>query len=571
MLSGIGISPGIVLAKAKVKKEHNIEIIRESIKDINAEIDRFHEAIECSKKQIKEVRDKTLAEIGEKEARIFDAHELILEDVTFTDQVINKIKDCLINSESAIKEVSNNFIAIFNNMDDAYMKEKASDIKDVTERVIYNLLGIEQCDFNSMTEEVIVVSKDLTPSDTASFNKDKVLGFITEFGGKTSHTAILARTLEIPAVTGINDLLQKIKDDDFLIIDGNSGQVIVNPDNEVIKEYEKKKSEYEKQLLVYKKYKDKKTISKDGINVELVANIGMPSDIKGVLNNGAEGIGLFRTEFLFMDRDRLPTEEEQFQAYKEVVQKMGDKPVVIRTIDIGGDKEVPYLCLPAEMNPFLGYRAIRMCLDRQDMFRTQLRALLRASNYGNLKIMFPMISNIDEIQEAKKILEEIRVDLRNNGILFNENIEIGMMIEIPSAAIMSDIFAKEVDFFSIGSNDLIQYTVAVDRGNDKIASLYDEFNPAVLRLINTIIKNAHNEGIWVGMCGEAASNTELIPILLAMGLDEFSMNASSLLQARYLISQLSVNDIKQELPQILQMQKGKQIQKYISKITNIRK
>ncbi|GMQ58940.1 phosphoenolpyruvate--protein phosphotransferase [Vallitalea sediminicola] len=566
MLNGIGISPGIVLAKAKVKKENNIEIIKESIQDINAEIDRFRKAIECSKIQIKEVRNKTLAEIGEKEARIFDAHELILEDITFTDGVVNKIKDCLMNSEAAIKEVSDGFISIFNNMDDAYMKEKASDIKDVSDRVIYNLLGIEQCDFESMTEEVIIVSKDLTPSDTASFNKDKVRGFITEFGGKTSHTAILARTLEIPAVTGINDLLQNIEDDDFLIIDGNTGKVIVNPDNEIIQEYEDKKSDYEKELLVYKKYKDKKTISKDGINVELVANIGMPSDIKGVLDNGAEGIGLFRTEFLFMDRDKLPTEEEQFQAYKEVILNMKNKPVVIRTIDIGGDKEVPYLNLPTEMNPFLGYRAIRMCLDRQDMFRTQLRALLRASNYGNLKIMFPMISNMDEIQEAKKILAEIKVELNNNKLLFNKNIEIGMMIEIPSAAIMSDVFAKEVDFFSIGSNDLIQYTVAVDRGNDKIANLYDEFNPAVLRLINLIIKNAHEEGIWVGMCGEAASNTELIPILLAMGLDELSMNASSLLQARYLISKVSINDIKKELPQILKMKKGKQIQKFISKI-----
>lgn len=565
MLNGIGISPGIVFAKVKVKKEKHVEITKNDIKDIDGEVNRFRQAIEYSKMQIKEIRSKTSELIGEKEAKIFDAHELILEDVAFTDEIINKIKACSINSEAAIDEISNNFISIFNNMDDPYMKEKASDIKDVSKRVVSNLLGIEQWDFDSITGQVIIVSEELTPSDTANFHKDKVLGFITEFGGKTSHTAILAKTLGIPAVTGIKDILGNIVDGDLVIVDGNCGKVIVNPDDEIIETYKEIKEKYEKQSLIYKEYKDKETITKDGINVDLVANIGIPSDVEEVIDNGAEGIGLFRSEFLFMERDKLPTEKEQLEAYKEVVENMGNKPVVIRTIDIGGDKDIPYLDLPGEMNPFLGYRAIRMCLDRQEMFKTQLRALLRASNYGNLKIMFPMISNIDELHEAKKILNETKEDLENDGLAYDKDIEIGMMIEVPSAAIMSDVFAKEVDFFSIGSNDLIQYTVAVDRGNEKILDLYDEFNPAVLRLIHSVIKNAHEEGIWVGMCGEAASNIKLIPILLAMGLDEFSMNSCSLLQARYYISQLSVKELEQDLPLLLKLKNSEAIKDFINK------
>lgn len=563
MLQGIGISQGIIFGKASTMIKEKINNDKKSITNVHEEIDRFIDAIACSKKQIIEIARKTKETIGENEAKIFEAHALILEDAMLIDGIKDKISQEMVNAEYAVVEVAGQFIAIFDSMDDAYMKEKSADIKDVSERIIRNLLGIEEWDMAATDDQVIIVAEDLTPSDTALLDKNKVLGFVTAVGGKTSHTAILARILEIPAISGIPNILTEVHNGDELILDGGEGIVIINPSPEQIRMYKEKKKEYDNQLLLYEKYLNKQSITKDGKEVEIVSNIGLPDDTDKVIANGAEGVGLFRTEFLFMNRNSLPTEQEQYEAYKEVAMKLEGKPVVIRTLDIGGDKEVDYLNMQTELNPFLGYRAIRLCLDRKEIFRTQLRALLRASAHGNIKIMFPMISNVLELREAKQMLQEAREALTKEGIMYSNGIEVGMMIEVPSAAMMSDLLAKEVDFFSIGTNDLIQYMVAVDRGNEKIAHLYDEFNPGVLRIIKLVIDNAHNASIWVGMCGEAASNPYMVPLLLAMGLDEFSVCPSDTLKLRYMMSKLSVEDIRTKLDDLLMMAEGPAIEKYM--------
>lgn len=562
-MKGIGTSPGIALGHVIVYKEPEIAVTKEQVQDIDKEIDRLEKAIKIGIKQIENLYEKTLKNVGKEEAEIFNAHKMMIEDPEFIGDVKETIKSQEVNAEWAVKNTADKYIEMFENIEDEYLRERALDLKDVSKRLLRILLDIETMDLGSLEEESIIVAEDLTPSDTAQMNKDMVLGFVTELGGKTSHTSIMARTLEIPAVSGLKDITNKVKNGDFIIIDGKEGIVLLNPSEEEIKTYEQKKRDYKEFQLKLKDMKGKESISKDGVKVEIAANIGTPKDVDKVIENDGEGIGLYRTEFLYMDSKTLPTEEEQFEAYKIVAERLEGKPVVIRTLDVGGDKDIPYLDLPEEMNPFLGYRAIRLCLDRTDIFKTQLRALLRASAFGNVKIMFPMISSIQEIRDAKKILEEAKEELRKENIPFDENIEVGIMVEIPAAAVHSDIFAKEVDFFSIGTNDLIQYTLAVDRGNQDISYLYNQYHPGVLKLIKMTIENGHKEGIWVGMCGEAAGDEKLIPLLLGMGLDEFSMSSSSMLRARWIINNTSKREIESMLDEILSLPTAEDVEKFI--------
>lgn len=562
-MNGIGVSPGIVLGKALVYSQPEIIINKQNVKLIDNEIDKLDKAIEKGLGEIEKLYKETLNTVGKKEAEIFNAHKSMIKDPDYIDSIKAKIKDENINVELAVKEVSNHYISIFENIKDEYLKERSLDIKDVCQRLLRILAGVESINLSKITEEYIIVAEDLTPSDLAQMNKKKVQGITTENGGKNSHTSIIARGLEIPAVTGVKNITNIVKTGDMIIVDGDEGLVLINPSEEDIQKYKSKKIDYERFKIKLQEMKGKESISRDGIKVEITANIGKPEDLEKVIENDGEGIGLFRTEFLYMDKDRLPTEEEQFEAYKTVAQELDGKPVVIRTLDVGGDKDIPYLNFPVEMNPFLGYRAIRICLDRKDIFKPQLRAILRASAFGNIRIMFPMISNIKEVRDAKKILEEIKEELRKENISFNEDIEVGIMVEIPAVAVHSDIFAKEVDFFSIGTNDLIQYTIAVDRGNKNISQLYNQYHPAVLKLIKKTIESGHKEGILIGMCGEAAGDKKLIPVLLGMGLDEFSMSPSSILRARYIINNISKADIEPLLDEMLSLPTAEDVEKFI--------
>ena len=569
-MKGIGVSPGIVIGKVLLKEENKIIIEKKDIISYEDEIKRFKTAMENSKSEIQDIYNNVLKNIGEEEATIFEAHLMILEDPEMIEQIEKKIQDNKVNAEWALKEISEMFIAMFENMDNEYMKERAADIKDVTTRLMKKLLNIEEVNFGQLANEVIIVAHDLTPSDTSQIDKKKVLGFITEIGGRTSHSAIMARTLEIPAIVAVNDITNKVKNGDLIVFDGEEGLIYVNPEEKIVKLYEEKKAEYNKSQKELNLLIGKKSITQDGIKVELAANIGTPKDLESVISNDGEGIGLFRSEFLYMDRKSAPSEEEQYAAYKEVAEKMKNKPVVIRTLDVGGDKELDYLNLPKEMNPFLGYRAIRVCLDKVDIFKTQLRAILRASAYGNIKIMFPMISSIEELRAAKAILQEVKMNLSSEKIAFNENLEVGIMVEIPAAAIISDLLAKEVDFFSIGTNDLIQYTTAVDRMNEKISHLYNPFHPALLRLVKMVIDNAHSENKWVGMCGEVAGDPKLIPILIGMGLDEFSMSPISILKARDIIRNISQEKMRDLAQQVINLPTAEEVEKFIEKNINIK-
>ncbi|MDM5315664.1 phosphoenolpyruvate--protein phosphotransferase [Fictibacillus sp. b24] len=561
-ISGIAASAGIAIAKAFVLQNPELTIERKSITDSASEIERFDSALSVSKEELSVIKEKANKELGEDKAAIFAAHLLVLSDPELVDAVKQKIENEKMNAEAAMDDVSSMFINMFESMDNEYMKERAADIRDVSKRVLAHLLNVTFTTPASISEEVVILAEDLTPSDTAQLNRNFVKGFATDIGGRTSHSAIMSRSMEIPAVVGTKTITEKVENGVMIIIDGLDGHVIVNPSEDEIATYEEKQKQYQKQKEEWAKLVNEKTFSSDSVQVELAANIGTPADVKGVLENGAEGVGLYRTEFLYMGRDQLPTEEEQFKAYSEVLEKMEGKPVVIRTLDIGGDKELPYLNLPKEMNPFLGFRAIRLCLEEQDIFRTQLRALLRASRYGNLKIMFPMIATLGEFRAAKGILTEEKEKLVAEGIEVSDSIEVGIMVEIPSTAVMADTFAKEVDFFSIGTNDLIQYTMAADRMNEQVSYLYQPYNPAILRLVKMVIDAAHKEGKWAGMCGEMAGDPIAIPILLGLGLDEFSMSATSVLPARSQILGLSKEKISSHIDQILQMETMEDVVKF---------
>ena len=561
---GTGASPGIALGKALVVEHKELVIEKRTITDVDAEIAKLREAIQVSKTELEKVKEKAAKELGEAEAEIFGAHLLVLEDPELTGAAESKIADEKVNADFALNEIKEMFVAMFESMDNEYMRERAADIKDVTNRVLRHLLGIKVVDLSALDEEVVLVAHDLTPSDTATMNKKMVLGFLTNIGGRTSHTAIMARTLEIAAVVGLTDITENVKDGDFVVFNGDTGEVIINPDEETKAAYAAKKQAFEEEKKALELLKGKESVTLDGRRVELAGNIGTPNDIEGLIKNDAEGVGLYRTEFLYMDSDKLPEEDTQFEAYKAVLEGMSGKPIVIRTLDIGGDKKLDYLPLDEEMNPFLGYRAIRLCLDRTDIFKTQLRALYRASVYGKLRIMFPMISSLEELLQAKEIVKEVQAELDAEGIAYAKDVEIGMMIEVPSAAVISDVLAKHVDFFSIGTNDLIQYTTAVDRMNQKISYLYNQFNPAVLRLIKMVIDNAHKEGKWVGMCGEAAGDQMMIPILLGFGLDEFSMSPISILPARKLITSVNEADMKKFADEVLAMGTAEEIKAHVA-------
>jgi phosphoenolpyruvate-protein phosphotransferase (PTS system enzyme I) len=564
-ISGIAASAGIAIAKAFVLQNPELTIEKKSVEDSAQEIDRFQAALEKSKEELTVIKDKANEELGEDKAAIFAAHLLVLSDPDLVDAVKQKIESEKVNAESAMNDVSSMFIDMFDQMDNEYMKERAADIRDVSKRVLAHLLDVQFATPASISEEVVILAEDLTPSDTAQLNRKFVKGFATDIGGRTSHSAIMSRSMEIPAVVGTKTITEKVENGVMIIIDGLDGQVIIDPTQDEIATYEEKQKQYQNQKEEWAKLVNEKTISSDKVQVELAANIGTPADVKGVLENGAEGVGLYRTEFLYMGRDQLPTEEEQYNAYKEVLEKMEGKPVVIRTLDIGGDKELPYLNLPKELNPFLGFRAIRLCLEEQDMFRTQLRALLRASTFGNLKIMFPMIATLEEFRSAKSILSEEKEKLVKEGTKVSESIEVGIMVEIPSTAVMADTFAKEVDFFSIGTNDLIQYTMAADRMNEQVSYLYQPYSPAILRLVKMVIDAAHKEGKWTGMCGEMAGDPIAIPILLGLGLDEFSMSATSVLPARSQIRGLSKEKISAHIDEILQMDTMKDVVEFVEK------
>lgn len=566
-LKGIAASNGIAIAKAYRLVEPDLSFEKKAVDNPAQEVERFRAAMEKSKSELDSIRENAKKNLGADKAAIFEAHLLVLSDPELIAPIEDKINNEKVNAEVALKETTDMFVTMFEQMDNEYMKERAADIRDVTKRVLSHLLGVELVNPSMIAEEVIIVAEDLTPSDTAQLNRQFVKGFTTNIGGRTSHSAIMARSMEIPAVVGTKTATNEIKNGDLIVVDGLKGEVHINPTPELVAEYRKVQEDYEVQKAEWAKLVNEKTVSSDGHHVELAANIGNPSDLKGVIANGGEGVGLYRTEFLYMGRDQMPTEEEQFEAYKAVLEGMKGKPVVVRTLDIGGDKELPYLNLPKEFNPFLGFRAIRLCLEEQGMFRTQLRALLRASGYGNLKIMFPMIATLDEFRSAKAILEEEKQKLVSEGQKVSNKIELGIMVEIPSTAVLADQFAKEVDFFSIGTNDLIQYTMAADRMNQRVSYLYQPYSPSILRLVKMVIDAAHAEGKWAGMCGEMAGDETAIPLLLGLGLDEFSMSATSILKARSQIRNLNKADMERLAQEVLNMQTTAQVIDAVKKAT----
>ncbi|WMZ80520.1 phosphoenolpyruvate--protein phosphotransferase [Staphylococcus pseudintermedius] len=545
IIKGIAASDGVAIAKAYLLVEPDLSFSNEKTDQPEAEVQKFNEALNNSKIELTKIRNHAEEQLGADKAAIFDAHLLVLDDPELIQPIEEKIKNESASAPQALTEVTQNFITIFESMDNEYMKERAADIRDVAKRVLAHILGVELPNPSIIDESVIIVAHDLTPSDTAQLNKQYVQGFVTNIGGRTSHSAIMSRSLEIPAVVGTKSISESVQQGDMVIVDGLTGDVIVNPSDDEIKAYQHKRESFFADREALKQLRDEPSKTLDGHEVELAANIGTPNDLEGVHNNGAEGIGLYRTEFLYMGRDNMPTEDEQFEAYKKVLESMEGKRVVVRTLDIGGDKELPYLNLPEEMNPFLGYRAIRLCLDQPEIFRPQLRALLRASAYGKLNIMFPMVATIQEFRDAKALLLEEKGNLKQEGVEVSDDIELGIMVEIPATAALADVFAKEVDFFSIGTNDLIQYTMAADRMSERVSYLYQPYNPSILRLIKQVIDASHQEGKWTGMCGEMAGDETAIPLLIGLGLDEFSMSATSILKARRQIKDLSRTEMVQ--------------------------
>ncbi|MDN7240803.1 phosphoenolpyruvate--protein phosphotransferase [Planococcus sp. N028] len=562
-LSGIAASNGVAIAKAFRLENPELNVEKREIANPSAEVARLEEALSLSISELEVIQQQTAKQISEKEAAIFGAHLLVLSDPEMIGPVKERITTDKVNAEFSLQETADMFITMFESMENEYMKERAADIRDVTKRVLAHLLGVTIQSPSMISEEVIIIAEDLTPSDTVQLNKQFVKGFITDIGGRTSHSAILARTLEIPAVVGAKTAMASVQNGTMVIVDGLDGNIIVDPDAATIAEYEQKQVGFDQQKAEWAVLKNEATVTKDGHAVELGANIGTPKDIAGVLENGGEAVGLYRTEFLYMGRDQFPTEDEQTEAYAAVLKGMNGKPTVVRTLDIGGDKELSYLDLPKELNPFLGLRAIRLCLEMPDLFRTQLRALLRASVHGNLKIMFPMIATLEEFRQAKALLLEEKAKLQEEGIAVSDSIEVGIMVEIPSTAVMADVFAKEVDFFSIGTNDLIQYTFAADRMNESVSYLYQPFNPAILRMVKMVIDASHKEGKWTGMCGEMAGDEIAIPILLGLGLDEFSMSASSILKARAQLKKLSKADMESQVDHILSLSTSAEVEEYV--------
>lgn len=541
MLKGIAASDGVAVAKAYLLVQPDLSFNKTSVEDTDAEATRLDDALAKSTEELQAIRDKAAQSLGEAEAQVFDAHLMVLSDPEMVGQIKQNIQDNKVNAEAALKEVTDMYIGMFEAMDDnAYMQERAADIRDVAKRILAHLLGVTLPNPSMINEEVIVVAHDLTPSDTAQLDRTYVKAFVTDIGGRTSHSAIMARSLEIPAIVGTKEITDKVKAGDILAVNGIIGDVIIDPTDAEKSEFEAEAKAYADQKAEWDKLKNAETVTADGKHVELAANIGTPKDLEGVHKNGGEAVGLYRTEFLYMDSSDFPTEEDQYQAYKAVLEGMEGKPVVVRTMDIGGDKELPYLTLPHEMNPFLGYRALRISLSElgDGMFRTQMRALLRASVHGNLRIMFPMVATLKEFRAAKAIFEDEKQKLVNEGVEVSKDIQVGIMIEIPAAAVLADKFAKEVDFFSVGTNDLIQYTMAADRMNERVSYLYQPYNPSILRLIKNVIDAAHAEGKWAGMCGEMAGDQTAVPLLVGMGLDEFSMSATSVLRTRSLMKKL---------------------------------
>ncbi|WP_088809476.1 MULTISPECIES: phosphoenolpyruvate--protein phosphotransferase [Listeria] len=566
-LKGIAASDGIAIAKAYLLVEPDLSFGKSEVADAESEVKRFQSAVDVSKSELTKIREQAAKSLGEDKAQIFDAHLLVLNDPELVGPIEESIKSTKTNAEAALQETTDMFISMFESMDNEYMRERAADIRDVRKRVLSHLLGVTIPNPALIDEEVVVVASDLTPSDTAQLDRNFVKGFVTDIGGRTSHSAIMARSLEIPAVVGTKEVTADTAEGELIIIDGLEGNVIVNPTEEQVAHYKKVQSDFAAQKAEWEKLKNEETVSKDGKHVELAANIGTPNDLEGVVANGGEAIGLYRTEFLYMGRDNFPTEEEQYEAYKAVLEGMEGKSVVVRTLDIGGDKTLPYLELPEEMNPFLGFRAIRLCFANEDLFRTQLRALLRASVHGKLKIMFPMIATVGEFRQAKAILLDEKQKLVAAGTDVNENIELGIMIEIPAAAVIADQFAKEVDFFSIGTNDLIQYTMAADRMNERVSYLYQPYNPSILRLIKNVIDASHKEGKWTGMCGEMAGDQTAIPLLLGLGLDEFSMSASSILKSRSLIKRLDQTEMVKLADEALNKATAEEVVELVEKYT----
>ena len=568
VLKGIAASDGIAAAKAYMLVQPDLSFTETSIDDPEAEVKRLDDALAASKKELELIKAKATENLGPEEAEVFEAHLTILADPELIGQIKDKISSDKVNAEAALKSVTDMFISMFESMtDNAYMQERAGDIRDVTKRVMSHLLGVTLPNPALINEEVVIVAHDLTPSDTAQLDRNFVKGFITDIGGRTSHSAIMSRTLEIAAVVGSGNATSEVKDGDMVIIDGIEGDAIVNPSEDQLAEYKQKAADFAAQKAEWKLLKDAKSVTADGKEVTLAANIGTPDDVVGANDNGAEAVGLFRSEFLYMNSAELPTEDEQFEAYKKAIEGMNGKQVVVRTMDIGGDKELPYLPLPKEENPFLGYRAIRISLDRQDIFRTQLRALLRASAFGRLAIMFPMIATVNEFKQAKAIFEEEKANLVAAGVKVSDDIEVGMMMEIPAAAMIADKLAKYADFFSIGTNDLIGYTMAADRGNERVSYLYQPYNPSILRLVKRIIDASHAEGKWTGMCGEMAGDQVAVPLLAGLGLDEFSMSATSILKTRSLMKTLDTTKMQELADKALDCETAEEVTALVEEYT----
>ncbi|MDN5679874.1 MAG: phosphoenolpyruvate-protein phosphotransferase PtsI [Ewingella sp.] len=567
MISGILVSPGIAFGKALLLKEDEIVINRKKIspEEVDQEVKRFLSGRAKASAQLETIKTKAGETFGEEKEAIFEGHIMLLEDEELEQEIIALIKDEHASADAAAFSVIEGQAKALEELDDEYLKERAADVRDIGKRLLRNILGLAIVDLSSIQDEVILVATDLTPSETAQLNLNKVLGFITDLGGRTSHTSIMARSLELPAIVGTSDVTKQVKNDDYLILDAVNNKIYVNPTADIIDELKAVQNQYISEKDELTKLKDLPAITLDGHQVEVCANIGTVRDVAGAERNGAEGVGLYRTEFLFMDRESLPTEEEQFQAYKAVAEAMGSQAVIVRTMDIGGDKDLPYMNLPKEENPFLGWRAIRICLDRKEILHDQLRAILRASAFGKLRIMFPMIISVEEVRELKAELDLLKAQLREEGKAFDESIEVGVMVETPAAAVIAHHLAKEVDFFSIGTNDLTQYTLAVDRGNELISHLYNPMSPSVLALIKQVIDASHAAGKWTGMCGELAGDERATLLLLGMGLDEFSMSAISIPRIKKIIRNTNFEDVKALADQALAQPTAQELMNLVNK------